>query len=537
MFSGTFHPGWAQSEVASVLRMGLNLGGLFDWGTELPFVDLMRNAREWYTKDVGNPEYPWNSERAAALRYRDDGYPTEIPQRVPGSPYPQRVATIWAVTDGWPLGVYTVLFDGRGELEFNGSVSRVRLVRPGKMEFTLTRKEGGQVEMVILRSEATDPIRNIRVLLPGAEAHHLEQPFNPLWLERVRRFHTVRFMDWGHTNDWGRSLARTDGRNRVAWSQRTRMDHYTWTVDTGIPYEMMVRLMNDHDLDGWVCIPHRASVEYAEEMGRFFARHLRPGRRLFVEYSNEVWNWIFEQAHWLDAAGDRDLPWPERIVPIIQESLDAFTRGFGGPSPRLVRVVCIQTGWLDVSRRIVQRLRPGSVDAVGAAWYFGFSEEADAALDRLGARATEEEIDRWVRVSWENEKRWIRAIRDEVARPANLPLVFYEGGQHLTAHPFGQEPSWSEALLRIQRSPRMQALYRDWLTWVASLHRSGEPPLELMHFSFVYPLSAKYGSWGLLERLDQDFGVHPAPKWSALEPYLRSPRPLSPGPRPGSSSP
>ncbi len=411
-----------QTVPANTFSLGTNMSGLADWGTELPFVDLMRNAREWFTKDAGNPSGPWNTEQIARIRLRSDGYPVEIPQRVEGARYPQIVATIWAITDGWSQ----------------------------------------------------------------------DQPW-----------------------EW-------EGKTPVGWDRRARLEDYTWATPRGVPYEMMVRLMNEHDLDGWVCIPHLASAEYAEEMGRFFAKNLDPGRKLYVEYSNEIWNWMFGQTQWLNKNGDQRVTWPERIVPFVQTALEAFTRGFGGPSRRLVRVAAVQTGWLDVSQRIVRNLKPGTVDAVGAAWYFGLSEEADAQLDRLGARARAADIDRLVRADWDNhEKKWIVAIRDQLVRPLGLSWVFYEGGQHLTAHPFGEEPAYAQALLDIQRSPLLTRLYQDWMAWLATLKSPGEPPVVLMHFSLVAPLSARYGSWGLVENLDQDTAQVPIPKWAALEPYLR----------------
>jgi len=513
----------AQASMSQPFAMGINLGGLADWGTELPFVDLMKNARQWYTKDQGNAREPWNSEKIDGIRLRPDGYPLEIPQKVSGYPYPQEVATIWAVTDGWPRGTYAVLYDGEGELAFSGSPQRVQALSPGKLTFDLPEPKGGQVELRIRRSAKDNPVRNIRVLMPGSERTYLDQPFNPLWIQKVRAFGSVRFMDWGSTNSWGQAEPwQWEGTVQQGWEQRARMDYYTWATPKGIPYEMMIRLMNDYDLDGWVCIPHVADPAYAEEMGKLFARGLEPGRVLSVEYSNELWNWMFGQTQWLNRYGEQGAPWPERIVPYIQTALDSFTKGFGGASARLKRVVGVQTAWLDVSQRIVRTMNRSSIDAVAPAWYFGLSEDADKALDALGSRASVGDLARLVRANWDaNEKRWISDIRDQLAAPLNLPLVFYEGGQHLTAHPFGEEPSYAQALLDIQRAPEMRALYTEWLNWLSGLRRPQDPPLVLMHFSLVSSLSARYGSWGLLETLDQDLRLIPAPKWSALEPYIK----------------
>lgn len=512
----------AASLHAQTLTMGINLGGLADWGTELPFVNLMKNARQWYTKDQGNPQDPWNSENISAIQLRQDGYPTEIPQKISGSRYPQEVATIWAITDGWPKGTYTVLYDGDGEISLAGTPQNAQIRETGRMTFDLPNPKDGQVELRIRRSSKANPVRNIRVLMPGSEHNYKEQPFNPLWLQKVKAFKSVRFMDWGSTNSWAQAEPwEWEKKPQVGWNERAKMEYYTWATPKGIPYEMMVILMNDHDIDGWVCIPHVANADYAREMGAFFAKGLEKDRVLTVEYSNEIWNWMFGQTQWLNAYGDQGTPWPERIVPFVQKTLDSFTLGFGGPSDRLRRVVAVQTGWLDVSERIVKNLKRDSIDALSLAWYFGLSEEADKALDRLGAKATAADVARLVRADWDkNEKTWIMNIRNDIAIPLNLPLVFYEGGQHITPQPFGEEPSYAKALLDIQRAPEMQILYADWLAWIAGLKRPEDPPLELMHFSLVSSLSARYGSWGLLETLEQDTKQIPAPKWEALKPYF-----------------
>jgi len=91
------------------------------------------------------------------------------------------------------------------------------------------------VEIKIVRSEAADPIRNIRLLMPGSEATYLEQPFNPLWLEKVDVFQTVRFMDWGSTNGWGTKSGETGDSTLTDWVGRSQPDYYTWTHSKGIP--------------------------------------------------------------------------------------------------------------------------------------------------------------------------------------------------------------------------------------------------------------------------------------------------------------
>lgn len=506
------------------LEFGTNMSGMADWGTELPFVDLMHNARTWYTKDVDNPEYPFDSGHASELSYRSDGYPTHLPQDIPGSTYLQEVATIWAITDGWPSGEYTVLWDGTGELNFWGTYESLTQTSSNRAVFQFPDPVDGVVELRIAVSDAADPIRNIRVLMPGTEHTYLDEPFYQPWIERLTAFGSVRFMDWGQTNNWGEAYGEGwEDPSLTPWAERSPMDHYTWAYEKGIPYEMMVRLMNDYDLDGWVCVPHRASDEYIREMAIFFKENLEPERHLTVEYSNEIWNWIFGQTHWLNQYGciETGTSWPEGLVPYVQNCLDIWTDVFAEEPQRITRAVGAFTGWLDITDRITQNMTPGSFDAVACTYYFGLPEAGDEALDALGDAATVADVAAYARQGMAESFAYITDHKEQITDPLGVELNFYEGGQHLTPHPFGVEPTYGQALLDIQRDTAMYNLYTEWFAALSSL-QSGEEPLQLMNFSFVGVPSARYGTWGILETIEQDFDAVPAPKYRAIMDYMEN---------------
>jgi len=429
-----------------------------------------------------------------------------------------------------------VLWDGKGTLSLGGQVRDVTTTSTNRLTFRYQRPPEGQnatVELVLETSDVKDPVRRVRVLMPGTETTAEAQPFNPLWLKQLKLFSAVRFMDWGATNSWGQPDPWTwDDKTLFPWSRRASMEFYTWADGRGVPYEMMIRLMNEQQLDGWVCVPHRADPGYVAAMAKLFHSQLSPARRLTVEYSNENWNWMFGQAQWLKTYGHPSATalangpataWPENITGNIQDCLDAWTKEYGSDVGRLTRAVGLQTGWLDVSQRIAFNLRPGSFDAVAPAYYFGLGEASDAVLDGLGSKATVADVAAAARKSWEaNEKPWLRGIQTQVAAKLGVPMVFYEGGQHLTPTPFGEEPSYAAALVAIQRDPVMATLYREWFAFVKTLAPPGEK-LVLMNFAFVGARSAQYGSWGVLESLDQDLTRVPAPKYQVLRELVGKP--------------
>ena len=508
----------AQLPDSCKLSIGTNLSGLADWGTEIPFVDLMKTCRTWYTKSIGDPNDPFDSGMADKLSYRPDGYPTYAPQEVEGSPYLQEVVTIWAITDGWPAGTYTILWEGDGELRFFGSYENLHEAGDHRILFDYPNPIGGVFELTIARSELDNPIHNIRVLMPGTEETYLEQPFYQLWLDKVDVFNTLRFMDWGQTNAWG--LEPDDGfgdDTLTPWPERSQMDHYTWAYNKGIPYEMMIKLMNDYDKDGWVCVPHSASEDYIRNMARLFRDNLEPDRHIYVEYSNEIWNWIFPQTEWANYYGCEltGTPWPEGTATFIQNMLNYWTEEFEGQLDRTTRVVGVFTGWLDVAQRVAFNIDTSTFDAIAPTYYFFISEDLEPELDALGSDATVADVASRVRAAMPEGFGYISDIKTELADVIHKPMAFYEGGQHITPFPFGEPPTYEQALLDIQRDTAMYNLYNEWFDKLRTL-QEGDEPLLLMNFAFVGQRSAQYGSWGILETMDQDLSVTPAPKYRAV---------------------
>jgi len=506
----------AQLPDSCKIDIGINISGVFDYSTEVPFANVMKMSRPWYTKGVNDPSYAFATNYEDALTYDADGYPTHIPQVVTGEPLLQDVATIWDGMDAWPTGKYTLLWDGTGDFTVWGSMSNLIKVNTNRYEFDVTNPVGGVLEIRMILSDASDPIQNMRLLLPGTESTYQAQPFNQEWLDGLAPFSTVRFMDWGHTNNWGQTDAGWDNPTLATWSERAQLDYYTYSSRKGVPYEVMIQLINHLDVDGWVCIPHRASNDYIMQMANMFRDQVEPERQLYVEYSNEIWNWIFGQTHWLNEYGcvSQNISWPEGLVPYIQNALDLWSGSFTNEMDRITRVVGVQTGWLDVSERICYNMAPNSIDAISPTFYFGFEEQDEITLDNLGSNATVTDVANFARAGMDDNFGWMQDMKT-ISDSLNLPLAFYEGGQHLTPTPFGVMPTYATALLDVQTDPVMYDMYTEWIDSVRTLNTTDEPML-LCHFVFASKQSPQYGSWGLLERSDQDTSIMAAPKYQAF---------------------
>ncbi len=515
------------------LVIGTNISGLSDWMTEMPFVDVMHHCRTWMTSNsvwISGGKNEWDTGFIARIPKDENGYPLSLPYRFAEAETLQVVHTIWAVLAGWAEGIYTLLYDGRGDLEFWGSMTLLS-EEPGRIRINIKRpaNEDGVLGLKILRSDSSDHIRNLRLLMPGTETTYQTMPYYAAWYEKLQPFKVLRFMDWGQTNNWGHDNAwecydQDDDTTTAPWSARARYADYTWATNKGVPYEVMIDLCNRLQADMWICVPHNASDEYIRELALLLKNDLNPQLKIYVEYSNETWNWMFGQTQWLNTFGcvKKGISWPEGIVPYVQNCLDIFSDVFNGELTRIVRVVGVQTSWQDVSNRIVFNLRPGSFDALAPAAYFGISEAADAELDALGAAATAADIVTRVRVSRrQNEEPWLAAQKKEIADKLGIPMLYYEGGQHLTPTPFGEEPSYAQALLHVQRDTAIYNLYREWFAFLETLNTPGRESL-FMNFSFIGQRSARYGSWGILESVTQDTLAVPAPKYRAIKNYLAS---------------
>ncbi len=74
------------------------------------------------------------------------------------------------------------------------------------------------------------------------------------------------------------------------WPQYTTPKHNPWE---SIP--LIVNQLNT-TVDIWVNIPHKASDDYILHVAQLMLDQLNPTINIYVEYSNEVWNFMFSQA-------------------------------------------------------------------------------------------------------------------------------------------------------------------------------------------------------------------------------------------------
>ena len=169
----------AQSNQNSPL--GTNLGSLNDWSPEFVFSDIFKQSRVWVSVTGSN----YDDGRTIDLD--ENGWVRSL---LPG----QYAAThmVNNLDKGYPGGIYTLLYDGAGEIVLRNDVSQIVSSEPGRIVFRVQPSKGG-ISLQIRSVNPSNYIRNIRVILPGAnESELFYRPF----LDSIANYRVIRFLGW-----------------------------------------------------------------------------------------------------------------------------------------------------------------------------------------------------------------------------------------------------------------------------------------------------------------------------------------------------
>jgi hypothetical protein len=489
-----------------VADFGINLAPVTDYGTEFPFVDLMKMSRRWVPQRAG----VWDTGEKLPLD--ENGYVTSLEPD-------QWAVTLMANEAGQivPEGIYTFFYEGEGEVEWDG-LARFVEEGDGRDLIEITQGDARYVKMTIKGVNPDNPLRNMRLISPGHEETYEDKPFRPGFLETWRRAGTFRFMDWMRTN------VATENKT---WNDRAKVENVRYTTGAGVPLETMIQLCNETQANGWFCVPHLADDEYIRNMATLIRDRLDPGLVAIFEFSNEVWNNQFSQSKWAEQQGmELELatrPWEAGwafYARDVARMADIVGEVFAGAPERRQRVVATQA----VNPHVIKKILEGAdlserVELLAIAPYVTFNVGAEARDDRPGAA----EVAGWSMdrlmgyVREECLPKSLAAIdaQAEVAEKHGFQLVAYEGGQHLDA--LGEAKN-NEALVNLlngaNRDPRMGEIYTAYLDhWTAAGGR--------LHCLFTsVQRYTRYGAWGLLENYLEDPAA--APKFTAVRKWAEA---------------
>lgn len=535
-----------EGAVAGTNAVAIGLAAVTDWSTQVPFLDLMKTSRRW----IGHRPGQWGGMEYDALvsgGYLDaQGWPLRMPREL--SSIGTLILTDMPEAARSLQGRYVLRFDGAGVIEVSG---RAENVRYGKGEVSFDYTPGpGSVEIRIQRINTTNPPRNISVV-HSDNLRRLESGavFNPAWTARIGQFRALRFMDWMETND----------SDLTDWAARPEPGDATYAG--GVPVEVLIALANELEKDAWFNVPHGADDDFVLRFAEMVRDGLDPALTAYVEFSNEVWNWQFEQARWADAAalerwGQKD-KWMQYYGMRAAEVARIWSEVFADqPEGRLVNVISSQTGWLGLEvEALTAPLATAqgadapftAFDAYAVTGYFGgilgLEDRApmvkgwiEESTERVQAEAAAQGLTGQAAADHVSAHRFDyasalagRELMDgavsgdaadtlsdlvgrvwpyhaQVARTHDLDLIMYEGGSHVVGiGPMVEDATLTAFMHHFNYAPEMGALYgvllKGWQAVGGQLFNA---------YSDVYA-PTKWGSWGALRHLDDQ-----NPRWDAL---------------------
>lgn len=480
------------------MDIGMNLYFNCYWSHELPFANLMVQAgTPWLTSNiepVPGGLNAWNTEAMPQIPTDAQGYPLEMPAKLPGFEADQIVKTPIAFDDerSHPAGEYTVEWDGEGTVELFGPDVQSLVSQAAQRRVYFVNPPASQSDQLLLKivqSKLGNHVRNLRVWLPGCS--NLPHDFNPAFLEKLAPFKAVRTFNWHGTND----------SKEEHWQNRMQLGHFAqgWLERT-LPWEYSIRLCNLTQKDLWLCVPHAADSLYLASLARLLRDQLDPNLKIIVEYSNEVWSDATEQYHWVDQHAPPSISLhAKKYAWFAKRAHDIFTEQFAGQTERLVRVVSGQQFNPYVAEISLEGITDfgGNVDALTTTGYFGLTPASHFALNQLGNAVTVQNVADRARIDIENV--WKPATLAHALLAENTVggrILFYESGAFVSPAD-NATPAARQAILDFQNSLQMGEIYDEWLDFLRD-----EVKADLvMPLTLADDNAAAYGSFGHLNNV------------------------------------
>jgi hypothetical protein len=511
------------SEIAS--KIGVELDGIGDGSRSMPFVDAAKTLRP-FTRLNGNGAVPVDA----------DGWPTTDCQTVL---FDIRPVPAWnppiddpdAFQPDWS-GTYKLSLVGQAAISTADGGAAIQNSKYDSANNLTTAdlvvpKGCGLVVLAFHNTVRTNGASSgsgftrLRVIRPGYPAD-TTQVFTDEFLRALRPFAVLRFMDWLSSN-FNPGYYGDEGHHALEWKNR-RLPSDATQQDAGgkygVAWEYIVELANATGKDIWINIPIAASDDYVQQLAVFLKSKLKPNINLYLEHSNEVWNYGFpqytynklaavEEAKWnpastlvSDETKDEEVMARRRHAARLHDTTDAFASAFGQGS-MLSRIRPIYASWFinpdshfrDVLKWMTDTYGPPTnyLYAIASAAYYNAEKAApDASPEAILSAMKRDSDDNLVR----HQK--LKAIADSYG----LKYAQYEVGPDNG----GGKTQNVANRIRANRLPGMGDLVKydaqRWFSMGGDLY---------MYFAMPGAYS-RYGCWGLSEDIRQ----LDTPKWQAI---------------------
>ncbi len=369
-------------------------------------------------------------------------------------------------------------------------------------------------------------ISDFRLIRPGYPAD-TGQVFTDEYVACLRSasFSTIRFMAVTNTNgnvEWGK-----DGTRLQSWGNRKLPgDASVETLEPldkkdGWPWEYVVELCNRTHRDMWINIPMAVDEDYTRQLALLVKATLDPALNIYIEHSNEVWNFGFIQYAWnkarakeesatahynYDGVNNPEVWGQRRHAQKVKDAVAAFGDVFGmNEVNRRIRGVLAGVT-PDPKGFFVGGRLPGMLEYLKATgsdpkdWIYAISMPVYyGGKAASGGKGTEgdsvDQILEDIRQNIEKSKKDRSAVV-ELARRYGLPGGFcaYESGPDIGG---GRQANIANRI-RAVRDPRQGELYRKNYTecfWDLGGNVA-------MQFTLSSPYS-RFGAWGLTDNVSK----------------------------------
>ena len=544
-------PAPAPQVEAPKLPVGTNLDAVNYWTPSMPFTDAMRMADRWvieYKKGGGAPR--------DGIEFDENGYPLSLPPYDDGINGPrERVAVTYILLGNYdnatesaraPTGEYVLTWEGEGYISWGHHKSLGKIIDEEVTENRIVRNYsdiGKGFQLKIQRtgdSNGTNPISQIRLWMPGYE--NSGKLFTDWAIEDAQNYDTLRVMDWAQTNfSFEKSWSERIEPNFI-FQGRLSEPHFMSKRErylsdaTGVAWEHIITFANEAGTNLWINIPAEADDNYVRQLARLMRDNLNPNAKLYLEYSNEIWNsgtfpaynYCKEMGIARGYLGDSGNVLKDESLASFRfqaarsvEIFDIFYSEFNiDAQKRLVRVIAGQATNSSMFNNMMDfEYAPGQfihekVDALAIAPYIGhkviqelYNEAPDVGNEKDTSHYTVDDITERLTENLRSRAKKSILSSSNVAKKFGKTLIAYEGGQHLD-NKTGDE-HLNNLMIEAQYTEEMGNIYREFLGYWF-LHAEGD---LFANYTNITPCAAT-GCWGVRQFYDQT--EDEAPKFKAL---------------------
>lgn len=497
---------------STAVPLGAGLDGINDYSSSRWFVDVMKHARVFGQADAAYTKYTGTFN--TTTYYPNQSFALIV------------ILSVDPTHEAYMFGTYKLSFKGQATVSSSSSAATVtNQVYNSGTDITTADVVfvSGADNNVWLKFTNPVNMNQLRMISPGYSTS------NPPLLRTemvkiVKPFNQLRFMDWLSTNN----------NPAVNWADR-HLPSLPGQINrnkngVGSSWEDVCQFANELNKEIWINIPMNADNNYITQCATLLKNNLNPNIKVYVEFSNEVWNFGFGQffdntnaaVAEVNAGGStlnndgttNQNTWAKRrVVKKIYEISNIF-KSVWGASAINTSIRCVVAGQLTYSLG-------GELDwfnktygapknffwAIANAPYWN-----DKPLDDNNLSATSSQL----LTELENSKNELfdnRAMdyAAAIATYYGLEFMGYEGGPDT----FG--PNNQVAKANLNFDPRMKTISTDFLTrW----YQNGGKQYNWFVIGCGGNYITQYGTWNLLGWL-QDSTINQ--KYQAVRQFINGP--------------